>query len=61
MIKVYIASPYTLGDVALNVRKQLETSNELINLGYAPFTPLYSHFQHMYFPQDYNVWLKLDF
>jgi len=60
MIKVYIASPYTLGDIAVNVKTQLDCANELIKLGFAPFVPLYSHFQHMAHPQPYNVWLKLD-
>jgi hypothetical protein len=46
-IKVYIASPYTLGDVAVNVKRQLDCADELMNAGFAPFAPLYSHFQHM--------------
>jgi len=61
MIKVYIASPYTLGDVALNVKRQMDVAEELMNLGFAPFTPLYSHFQHMAHPRPYQDWLKLDF
>lgn len=60
MIKVYIASPYTKGDVAVNVRTQLETANKLMNWGFAPFAPLYSHFQHMAFPRPYEDWIKID-
>lgn len=60
MIKVYIASPYTKGDVAINVRTQLEMANKLMDLGYAPFAPLYSHFQHMAFPRPYLDWIKID-
>lgn len=60
MIKVYIASPYSIGDTAINVKRQLDCANELIMLGYAPFVPLYSHFQHMAHPQPYEVWLMLD-
>jgi hypothetical protein len=58
--KIYIASPYTIGDVAVNVRRQLEAADTLIDLGFAPFVPLYSHFQHMHSPKDYDVWLRLD-
>jgi nucleoside 2-deoxyribosyltransferase len=61
MIKVYIASPYTLGDQARNVYESLEVGNQLIELGFCPFCPLLTHFQHMMFPQDYDKWLKLDF
>lgn len=60
MIKVYIASPYTAGDVAINVRRQLECADKLIDLGYAPFAPLYSHFQHMFNPKPYKVWTEID-
>lgn len=60
MIKVYIASPYTLGDVAANVKLQLDTVDELMNKGFAPFAPLYSHFQHMAHPRPYEDWVKID-
>jgi len=61
MKKVYIASPYTLGDVAVNVKFQMDTFDELVNLGFAPFVPLYSHFQHMMHPRPYEDWVRLDF
>lgn len=60
MIRVYIASPYTLGDVAVNVKRQLDAVDELMNLGFAPFAPLYSHFQHMAHPRPYTDWIKVD-
>jgi hypothetical protein len=58
--RVYLASPYTLGDVAVNVRKQMEMANLLIDLGYLPFVPLLYHFQHMFFPRAYEEWLAID-
>jgi hypothetical protein len=60
MIKVYIASPYTGGDVAVNVRNQLRCADLLMDLGFAPFVPLYSHFQHMAYPRPYKDWINLD-
>jgi len=60
-IKVYIASPYTLGDIAVNVRFQMDISDQLYDLGFYPFTPLYSHFQHMFKPRHHTEWLKMDF
>ena len=60
MIKVYIASPYTKGDVAVNVKRQLDCANTLMDLGLAPFAPLYSHFQHMAHPRPYEDWVKID-
>ena len=60
MIKVYLASPYTIGSEGENVRVSLIAANELINEGFAPFAPLLSHFQHMMFPQDYHIWMTLN-
>jgi len=60
MIKVYIASPYTLGDKAVNVKRQIDTVDELMNHGFAPFAPLYSHFQHMVHPREYEDWIAVD-
>lgn len=60
LIRVYIASPYTKGDVAVNVKMQLDCAHELMDMGYAPFAPLYSHFQHMAHPRPYEDWIKLD-
>jgi hypothetical protein len=60
MIKVYLASPYTIGDTALNVKRQIDMANELIKAGLAPFVPLYSHFQHMAHPRPYQDWINID-
>lgn len=60
MIKVYIASPYSTGDQAINVRRQIDAANELMNAGFLPFTPLLTHFQHMVHPRSYEEWLDYD-
>jgi len=60
MIAVYIASPYTKGDVAVNVRESFLMADRLVKLGFAPFTPLYCHFWHFLSPKPYETWTKLD-
>lgn len=57
---VYIASPYTIGDIAINVKRQIDTANILIDLGYCPIAPLLSHFQHLVHPRPYEDWVKID-
>ena len=57
---VYIASPYTKGDVAINVRSQLWAFDSLMNMGVIPVAPLYSHFQHLFIPRPYQDWIALD-
>ena len=61
-VLVYIASPYTLGpSKEENVRKSMEMGDKLIRLGYVPFLPLLTHYQHLLYPQSYEMWMKLDF
>ena len=60
MIKVYIASPYSNGDQAASVNCQIQAANELMDCGFAPFTPLLFHFHHLVFQRSYDDWLKLD-
>ena len=60
-MKIYIASPYTIGDVALNVRKVLLVADRLMSKGHSPYVPHLSHFQHLVCPRPYQDWLDLDF
>ena len=59
-MKIYIASPYTKGDQAENVRRQLEVADKLMSMGHTPFLPLLSHFQHLCFPRPYEDWMRVD-
>lgn len=58
---VYIASPYSRGDVAINTYFQCKVFNEILNDGRAlPVAPLWSHFQHTVFPRPYEDWIQYD-
>jgi len=61
MKRVYIASPYTKGDTAANVRRSIDAFNQLIELGFVPFSPLLSHFIEMIHPMSWEKWLEWDF
>lgn len=58
--RVYVAGPYTKGDVAVNVRNAYAAANQLADLGFAPFVPHATHFWHMMFPRSYEFWIELD-
>ena len=60
MRKVYIASPYTIGDKDENVKRQIDAYYELVKLGYAPFAPLLSHYIELHHHIDYEKWLEID-
>lgn len=44
----------------MNVKRQLDCVDVLMSMGFAPFAPLYSHFQHMAHPRPYEDWIKID-
>lgn len=61
MKKVYIASPYTKGDVAQNVKESLRLADYLSSNGKLHVkAPLLTHFWHMMFARPYEFWLKYD-
>lgn len=58
---VYIASPYSKGDPAMNTHFQCKVFDQLLSEGKVlPIAPLWSHFQHMIFPRPYQDWINYD-
>lgn len=60
MKRIYIAGPYTNGDVANNVYNAISAADELLGLGFAPYVPHLTHFWHIMFSHKYDKWLELD-
>lgn len=61
---VYIASPYSSDSYAereINVYKSFEMANKLIDNGFYPYCPLYTHYLHELKPRNYEVWMAFDF
>lgn len=59
-MRIYIAGPYTKGDVAQNVKRAIDAGDKLLEMGHAPFVPHLTHFWHFVSPKPYETWLKLD-
>jgi len=57
---VYIAGPYTGGDVAVNVRRAMEAGDAVEATGYVAHIPHLCHFRHLHREQPYSHWMKLD-
>ncbi len=57
---IYIASPYTKGDVAVNVRENVLAADALTERGMVPFAPLLFHFWHLVQPRPYEFWTAMD-
>jgi len=60
MKKIFISGPYTMGDVAVNVKTSMDVADNLIELGFAPFCPHLTHFLHMNHSRPYKKWLEID-
>jgi hypothetical protein len=57
---VYIASAYSKGDCAVNVRNSILAAENLRAHGYLPFCPLWTHFWHFMSPHPYEYWTEMD-
>jgi hypothetical protein len=58
---VFVASPYTKGDPAVNVHFQCAVFDRLLTDGLVlPLVPLWTHFQHTVFPRPYSDWVAYD-
>lgn len=60
-MKIYVAGPYTRGDVAINVRNAIQAGDLIAARGHTPFIPHLSHFWHLLKPhEDINFWYSQD-
>ena len=57
---LYIAGPYTKGDVVMNVRKAISIASLARSRGWLPFCPHLSHLWHMVDPHHYDYWMAMD-
>lgn len=59
-LKVYVAGPYSGGDVEANVERAIDAATRLLDVGCAPYVPHLTHFWHARHARPYEVWLSLD-
>lgn len=58
-VKVYIAGPYSGGNVGENVRNAMLTADRIMDAGLIPYCPHLSHFQHILNPRPYSEWMAI--
>lgn len=61
MKRVYIAGPLTHGDVGENIHNAQVAFHQLLEAGYEPYLPHATFGLHVFKPQPYERWMKLDF
>ena len=59
-MKIYIAAPYTKGDVVLNIRRVIQAADALVAMGHTPLIPHLTHFWHLISPKSHEFWLSYD-
>lgn len=59
-MRVYIAGPYTRGDVMLNIREAILAADQVLAAGHVPFVPHLTGFWHVISPHPYQVWIDMD-
>lgn len=59
-MRIYIAAPYTKGDVAKNVRRAIEAAEAVVRKGHTPYIPHLSHFWHLVAPHPVDFWYAYD-
>lgn len=57
---IYVAGPYTRGDVAQNVHNAIMVGDNLRAMGHVPFIPHLTHFWHMLIPHEIEYWYAYD-
>ena len=59
-LRVYVAGPYTKGDVVGNVRTAVLAGSAIAAAGHHPFIPHLSHLWHTIDPHPYEFWIAQD-
>ena len=57
---VYIACPYTKGDVAVNINNAIKAADEVARHGMIPYVPILRHLYHLISPHPYEFWTEND-
>ena len=57
---IYVAGPYTQGNLDVNIRRAVMCGDVLVGFGAAPFIPHLFHLWELMSPRPYEEWLELD-
>jgi hypothetical protein len=58
--RVYVAGPYSKGNLVINSREAIKAGERLWKLGYVPFVPHLTLLWEVMFPHEYQDWLDYD-
>jgi len=58
MSRIYVAGPYSQGNVNRNVAQAMAVGMRVMDAGHVPFVPHLSHFWDVTCPRDYETWMR---
>lgn len=58
--RIYLAGPYTQGDVVVNVQNAVDTAEDVLMADGLPYVPHLTHLWHLISPHEHAYWLALD-
>lgn len=61
LIRVYIASPYAKGNTTINVKRQHDVYDQLLDIGFYPIMPLLNHYHDLIHPRHSEDRMRIDF
>lgn len=59
--KIYVAGPYSKGNVLSNIKNAIEVGDWLLGQGFVPFIPHLTGFWDLVSSHEYEEWLSYDF
>ena len=59
-MRIYVAGPYSQGDVRENVARAIAIGNVIARRGHTPFIPHLTHFWHLQHPHPVGFWYAQD-
>jgi hypothetical protein len=59
-MKVYVAGPYTIGDVEKNIERAITAGEKIMMRGDYPFIPHLTHYWHLLYQHSWSYWMEYD-
>jgi len=57
---IYLASPYTQGDIGANINRVIDVADILLENGHYPYIPHLNHLWHIVSSKTWEIWLDYD-
>ena len=57
-MKIYVAGPYSNGNIDENLKNAIKVADKLFELGFYPFCPHLTHFWHLSYPRSWEDWMR---